>query len=129
MGLLYEVSNGIIENLKKKLTVNDRKTEAILKKYGEIAVERLSSQTPKDSGITASSWKYEVVKLEGEWDLQISNSSMAAGDALPVIKLIKYGHATRSGGWAPANDFITPIQRDVLKGISNELNLDIIGDN
>ena len=95
MGLLYEVSNGIIENLKKKLTVNDRKTEAILKKYGEIAVERLSSQTPKDSGITASSWKYEVVKLEGEWDLQISNSSMAAGDALPVIKLIKYGQRLR----------------------------------
>ena len=128
MGILYEVSNGVVDKLKQKLAINHNKIEAILRKYGEIAVSKLSAQTPKDSGITASSWKYEIVRLNGELDLKISNSSMAAGDALPVIKLIKYGHATRSGGWVPANDFITPIQREVLKGISNELNLDIIGD-
>lgn len=128
MGILYEVSDGVIDRLKHRLAVNHNKTEAILRKYGEIAVSKLSAQTPKDSGITASSWKYEIVRLNGELDLKISNSSMAAGDSLPVIKLIKYGHATRSGGWVPANDFITPIQREVLKGISSELNLDIVGD-
>ena len=73
MGILYEVSNGVVDKLKQKLAINHNKIEAILRKYGEIAVSKLSAQTPKDSGITASSWKNEIVRLNGELDLKISN--------------------------------------------------------
>ena len=49
--------------LKKCKDVN--KLKAIMEKYGREGIAALSADTPIDSGITSSSWNYEVVQ-EGD---------------------------------------------------------------
>lgn len=88
----------------------------ILERYGEIGVEELRNATPVDSGLTASSWYYEIENDKGNYTIHWNNNNMS--DGLSVAILIQNGHATRSGGYVPPNDFITPAIREVFDRLS-----------
>lgn len=88
----------------------------ILERYGEIGVEELRNATPVDSGLTASSWYYEIENDKGNYTIHWGNSNMS--DGLSVAILIQNGHATRSGSYVPPNDFITPAIREVFDRLS-----------
>ncbi len=79
----------------------------ILDKYGRRGVEALSSATPVESGLTASSWYYEV-KTDGyrSWTLSFWNSNV--NDGVPIAIILQYGHGTRNGGWVEGRDYINP---------------------
>lgn len=79
----------------------------ILDKYGKRGVEALSSATPVDSGLTASSWYYEI-KTDGSksWTLSFWNSNVNEG--VPIAIILQYGHGTRNGGWVEGRDYINP---------------------
>ena len=80
---------------------------SILDKYGKRGVEALSSATPVDSGLTASSWYYEI-KADGyrSWTLSFWNSNVNEG--VPIAIILQYGHGTRNGGWVEGRDYINP---------------------
>lgn len=86
-----------------------------LDKYGRMGVEALELATPRDSGETAKSWSYEI-KIERDRSIiEWHNSNMTQG--VPVVILLEYGHATESGYFVKANDFVNPAMKPVFDKI------------
>ena len=90
-----------------------------LEYFGEKGVELLAADTPKDTGVTAASWSYEIVDEKGMISIYWKNSSMIG--ATPIVVLIRYGHATRNGGYVVPNDFITPIPEKIFKEMADTI--------
>lgn len=74
--------------------------------YGEMGVKALSAATPKDTGLTASSWSYKIEAKEGRVTLSWNNSNTNNG--VPIALVIQYGHVTGTGGWVEGRDYINP---------------------
>lgn len=90
-----------------------------LEYYGAKGVELLASATPKDTGVTAASWSYEIQEENGSISIYWKNSSMIGNT--PIVILIRYGHATRNGGYVTGNDFITPVLEKVFKEMADTI--------
>ncbi len=86
-----------------------------LNKYGRIGVEALRSATPKDSGETANSWSYEIVRKDGETKIVWTNNNINKGVNIAVI--LQYGHGTGTGGYVEGIDYINPAMRPVFQEI------------
>lgn len=92
----------------------------ILEKYGRQGVEALKEATPKDTGKTSESWKYDIVKNEsGSYEIVWSNTNVVDNWANIAI-LLQYGHATRNGGFVKGVDYINPAIEKVFQGMANE---------
>ena len=92
----------------------------ILHKYGRRGVELLKEATPKDSGKTADSWKYDIIKDDdGQYQIVWSNTNVVDGWANIAI-LLQYGHATRNGGFVKGTDYINPAIEKVFQGMAKE---------
>lgn len=89
-----------------------------LDKYGKEGVAALSSATPIDSGLTASSWYYEIVNKNGSIILEFKNSNIQNG--VPIAIILQYGHGTRNGGWVQGRDYINPAIQPLFDKIANE---------
>lgn len=91
----------------------------ILRRYGEIGVDMLSSATPIDTGLTATSWYYEIEKNRNGYILRWNNSNVVNG--LNVAILIQYGHGTAAGTYVQGRDYINPALQDIFDEISVQL--------
>lgn len=92
----------------------------VLKKYGEKGVEALTSMTPIDTGLTASSWYYRIIRdTDGQIALQFCNSNIK--DYVPIAVIIQYGHATKSGTWVEGKDYINPALKPIFDQIASEV--------
>lgn len=89
-----------------------------LAKFGQEGVEALAAATPTRSGLTASSWSYEVLNERGSWSIIWKNSNVV--DGVPVVVLIQHGHATGTGGYVEGIDFINPAIKPIFEKIVNE---------
>lgn len=89
-----------LERLKEGVGVGE------LDKYGRAGVAALSSATPIDSGLTASSWYYEITNTKGSASIAFYNSNQNKG--VPIAIILQYGHATGNGGWVEGRDYINP---------------------
>lgn len=89
-----------------------------LDKYGREGVAALASATPVDSGLTASSWNYEIVHTKGSASIVFNNSNIQNG--VPIAIILQYGHGTGTGGWVQGRDYINPAIRPVFDKIANE---------
>ena len=109
-------------NLKRSIDkVSDSsKTESAINTIGNKGLSRLISATPKRSGGTASSWDMEVEKTQNGLNLYYSNSKKVS-DGTPLVVLIVNGHGTGTGGYVPANDFVSPIIDSISKEIMREV--------
>lgn len=92
--------------------------EEILRKYGEIGVQALRSATPIDSGLTASSWGYEIEKNGDTWSIHWTNSNINEGVNIAVI--LQYGHGTGTGGYVSGQDYINPAMAPIFEQIAND---------
>lgn len=90
----------------------------ILDKYGEEGCAALAAATPKDTGLTAASWSYEITHKKGEAVITFKNSNVQNGVHIAVV--LQYGHATPSGGWVEGRDYITPALQPIFDGIIND---------
>lgn len=97
----------------------DLDIRTILNTYGQKGVEALSENTPKDSGKTAESWSYEIVKTRKGWSIYWRNANVNQG--IPIAILIQYGHGTGTGGYVQGRDFINPAIRPVFDEIADEV--------
>ncbi len=108
----------------KKLTLLQRlQLSSILHNHGRLGVTYLSSVTPRDTGETAESWSYTVVKISSGYKISWSNGRMAGGT--PLVILLHYGHGTRGGSFIPGNDFINPATKSVFDSLSKSITKEV----
>lgn len=90
----------------------------MLDKYGRAGVEALASATPKDTGLTAASWKYEIKRQNGSVTIEFYNTNVQKGILIAII--LQYGHATGNGGWVEGRDYINPAIQPLFDKIAKE---------
>lgn len=85
--------------------------------YGRVGVDALSNATPIESGETAQSWRYKVVRSKTHTGIQWYNNHVVDGSNIAV--LIQYGHGTGTGGYVTGRDYINPAIRPVFDSIAD----------
>jgi hypothetical protein len=90
----------------------------ILDKYGREGVAALASVTPVETGLTASSWSYEIVRRNGSVAVEFHNSNIQNG--VPIAIILQYGHGTRNGGWVQGRDYINPAIQPIFIKLAND---------
>jgi hypothetical protein len=86
-----------------------------LERFGDEGVRALAAATPKDSGESAGSWYYEIIKDSKSWSIVWGNTHVV--DGTPVVVLLEHGHGTGTGGYVPPHPFIN----DALKGVFDRI--------
>jgi len=99
-----------LERAKNAVKIGD------LDKYGREGVAALASATPVDSGLTASSWYYEISNQNGSATISFYNSNVNKG--VPIAIILQYGHGTRNGGWVQGRDYINPAIQPIFDKIT-----------
>lgn len=112
-------SKGNFSNTKKFLERGSKPVnKGSLDYYGQQGVKALSSATPMDSGLTASSWYYEITQEAGSVLISFHNSNIQNG--VPIAVILQYGHGTRNGGWVEGRDYINPALRPIFDKIADD---------
>ena len=101
-----------LEKVKEVVKLGD------LDKYGRAGVAALASATPVDTGLTASSWYYEISNKNGSAMISFHNSNIQNGVSIAII--LQYGHGTRNGGWVEGRDYINPAIRPIFDRIADD---------
>ena len=78
----------------------------VIRQYADDLVSALESATPKDTGRTSKSWRYEIVNNKNKVQLQVFNDNV--NDGVCIAILLQYGHATKSGSFVRGIDYINP---------------------
>ena len=108
----FSKATNYLMKLKKAVGMKD------LSKYGKAGVAALSSATPVDSGVTASSWYYEIDNQNGRVSINFCNSNVNEG--VPIAIILQYGHGTGTGGWVQGRDYINHAILPVFDRIAEE---------
>jgi hypothetical protein len=90
----------------------------ILDRYGREGVAALSSATPVDTGLTASSWYYKIEQTDTSVSLIFCNSNIQNG--VPIAIILQYGHGTRNGGWVEGRDYINPTIQPIFDKLAGD---------
>ena len=101
-----------LEKVKQVVKISD------LDKYGKEGVAALMSATPKDTGLTANSWSYEIIRSSGNIKIVWNNSNIQNG--VPIAVILQYGHGTKNGGYVQGRDYINPAIQPVFDRIAKE---------
>lgn len=102
-----------LEKMKNAINIGE------LDKFGREGVAALASGTPVDSGLTASSWNYEISNKGGVIKLTFNNTNIQNG--VPIAIILQYGHGTRNGGWVEGRDYINPAIQPIFDRIANDM--------
>lgn len=101
-----------------------------LERYGKAGVAALAEATPKDSGLTAASWYYEIKNEKGRATISFLNSNMVGVGGqyqVPLAIILQYGHATRNGGWVEGIDYINPAIRPIFEELADKAWKEVVG--
>lgn len=85
---------------------------SVLEKYAKEGVVALSSATPVDTGLTASSWYYEIIQNEDTVSVVWNNANIQK--YVNVALILQYGHGTRNGGYVSGIDYINPALKPIF---------------
>lgn len=108
----FSKTDKFLERLKRPFNLG------LLDKYGREGVAALKSATPVDTGLTADSWYYEIVRNNGSVVINFNNSNIQNG--VPIAVVLQYGHGTGTGGWVQGRDYINPAVRPIFDKLANE---------
>jgi len=89
-----------------------------LDSYGKRGVEALQKATPKDTGKTADSWRYDYRITDESISLTWYNDNYNNG--VPIAIILQYGHATGTGGWVEGRDYINPAMQPIFDKIAED---------
>ena len=103
---------GFLERMKNVIKIGD------LDKYGREGVAALSAATPKESGLTANSWYYEIERSKDSVSISFHNSNINKG--VPIAIILQYGHGTRNGGYVEGIDYINPAIQPLFNKIAED---------
>lgn len=91
----------------------------VLIEYAEKGLDALKQQTPKDTGLTASSWYYDITTTKEGITLSYHNSNVK--DYAVIAVLIQYGHATKDNHWVEGVDYINPALAPIFDKLSKDI--------
>ncbi len=91
----------------------------ILERYGQQGVDALAAATPVDSGLTASSWGYEISTSGSSFTISWTNSNIVNG--VPIAIILQYGHSTGTGGFVQGRDYINPAIQPIFDRIAEDV--------
>lgn len=91
---------------------------SVLEKYGSEGVSALSAATPVESGKTAGSWGYEIVRTANAAKITFTNTNVNQG--VPIAIILQYGHGTGTGGWVEGRDYINPAIQPIFDKIADD---------
>jgi hypothetical protein len=103
-------------SLKKMQKLN---FEQFLRGQALKGVNALRAATPRNSGVAASSWGYQIRQNRGGITITWTNNDVENG--FPVVVALQYGYATGTGGYVQGRDFINPAMRPVFDDIANDI--------
>ena len=89
----------------------------LLDKYGREGVNALKSATPVDTGLTASSWYYEIENRNGVARLTFNNSNIQNG--VPIAIILQYGRGRKNGGCAQGRHYSNPALKPLFDEITD----------
>lgn len=92
---------------------------SVLNSYGRAGVVALSSATPAETGLAATSWGYEASRKGGVYSITWTNSDIENG--FPVAIMIQYGYGTGTGGYVQGRDYINPALRPIFDKIASDV--------
>lgn len=118
--MLKVSSSGSFQNIENALKrFQQGRFYQTLNKYGEMGVKILAEATPKDSGRTADSWRYEIRRALRSYTITWTNDHIE--DNVPIAVILQYGHGTGTGGWVEGQDYINPATRKLFDDMANDL--------
>ena len=112
-------STGSFTNIERLLKNASSNIFGDLNRYGEMGVAALARATPTESGKTAKSWEYRILRTRTHTTIEWFNTNENNGENIAI--LIQYGHGTGTGGYVQGIDYINPAIRPVFERISDEL--------
>lgn len=95
-----------------------------LDKYGKIGVDALSSATPIDTGLTASSWYYTIEETNNGVSIFWANSNVNKG--VPIAVILDVGHGTGTGGYVQGRNYIAPAIQPIFDKIAKDAWTEVI---
>jgi len=84
----------------------------MLDEIGRQGVAALSAATPKDTGETASSWGYKIIR--DKYHSQIFWTNSNKNGEFEIAIGLQHGHGTGTGGYVRGRDYINPAMRKVF---------------
>lgn len=103
--------NGFLERSLEKIRIGN------LDRYGRRGVRALQEATPLDTGKTADSWSYEIVRARDQVRLCFLNSNIQNG--CPIAIILQYGHSA-NGAWVEGRDYINPAVAPIFDEIAKD---------
>lgn len=97
--------------------IQNRDYRNILEKFGQMGVNALAEATPKDTGLTADSWYYEIIQNESTISVHWNNSHVNKGVNIALI--LQYGHGTGTGGYVKGVDYINPALKPIFEAMAD----------
>lgn len=104
--------NRYFERVKEVVKVGD------LDRIGREGVQALSSATPRDTGLTATSWEYSIERSSNRVSIKFNNTNIQNG--VPIAIILQYGHGTRNGGYVQGRDYINPAIQPIFDKLAKD---------
>lgn len=107
------------------------KTEKFLKSMAKLDIPRIIDRearrgvdaliraTPRDSGLAADSWGYEIRQNRSGIRITWTNTDIENG--FPVAVALQIGYGTGTGGFVEGRDYINPAMKPVFDSISERV--------
>lgn len=99
--------------------VKDSKLDRVLQKYGNEGVSALALATPKDTGLTAASWKFVIRRTFNGFVVDFFNVNMVNNVIIAVI--LQYGHGLKNGRYLSGIDYINPALRPIFNKMADTI--------
>ena len=90
-----------------------------LESLAQEGVAALSVATPSRSGLTASSWSFEINRTKTSCEIIWSNSDVH--DGFPIAVMLQHGYGTGTGGYVQGRDYINPAIKPIFDRISDQV--------
>ena len=104
--------NKYLERIKEVVKIGD------LDRFGREGVQALSSATPRDTGLTATSWEYSIERSLNRVSIKFNNTNIQNG--VPIAIILQYGHGTRNGGYVQGRDYINPAIQPIFDKMAED---------
>lgn len=108
----FDNSLGFLNTIKRMQVVG------MLDECGREGVAALQEATPKDTGLTAASWSYEIEETRDGFTLRWNNSNVQKGVNIALI--LQRGHGKRNGGYIAGINYINPALAPIFEKIKEK---------
>lgn len=120
MKIAFE-TKGSFDNLNKWLKkVSQSTPDSALNQIANDGVKSLASNTPRDTGETASGWQAEIKNSRGVSEIAWTNNAHPEAK-VNVATIIDQGHGTGTGGWVQPRPYIKKSMDSVWKSAGDKI--------